>query len=194
MSRRCPRTHVVINPRLTSRRSVARRLLLTRRPAVRRMMGGHLTLSVRNWYWLRGGGHMVHHGSIHVRVGRWWSWWCGRCRGRWWWGWITGNVTILNHVLAQEAMFDTIMSHRHLMSLGLIIALWALERRLGVCRNILAQSRTIVAITKMVVQGVLVEEELWADLAIMGDLWNLSWDSASHFLSDKRYHNPGQRW
>ena len=49
--------------------------------------------------------------------------------------------------------------------------------------DVLSQSGSIVTVTKMVVQGVLVQEELGANFAIMGHLIHLSIEVATHFFS-----------
>ena len=86
-------------------------------------------------------------------------------------------------------MFDSIVAYCHLVSLCLIVAFRALEGGLVGVWNVLSQPGTIMTITKMVVQGILVQEKLGANFAVMGDLVHLGAQIATHLFSDRGSHD-----
>ena len=157
---RSPWTHVVLYPR------ALRGLTLLRRAAVvsgRRLLMSVVVALVGTIRDIHGRccrlTKVVHQGAAHVdlRIRRRWrpvqTWWRGwrRC-------WVSRHVTVSNHVLAQQAMLHSVVPHCHLVGFGLIVALRALERRLVGVWDVLSQPGPIVTVTKVVVQGVLVEE------------------------------------
>ena len=87
-------------------------------------------------------------------------------------------------------MFDSIVAYCHLVSLCLIVAFWALEGRLVGVWNVLCQPGSVMTVTEMVVQGVLVQEKLGANFTVMGDLVHLGAKVATHLFSDRGSHDP----
>ena len=81
------------------------------------------------------------------------------------------------------------MADRHLVRLGLVITLGTLVRRLRGVGDLLGQPRTIVTVTQMVVEGILVQEELRTNFAIVSDLRDLCWQSSPHLLPHQRHNN-----
>ena len=86
-------------------------------------------------------------------------------------------------------MLHSVVPHCHLVGFRLIVALGALERRLVGVWDVLSQPGPIVTVTKMVVQGILVQEKLGANFAVMGDLVHLGAQIATHLFSDRGSHD-----
>ena len=87
-------------------------------------------------------------------------------------------------------MFDSIVAYCHLVCLCLIVAFRALEGGLVGVWNVLSQPWSVMTVTEMVVQGVLVQEKLGANFAVMGDLVHLGAEVAAHLFSDRGSDDP----